>query len=79
MRFHKIIGHMNGRCRSPIMSFNIQGRSCHAERSEASLCPSREPLRFAEARPHGTDGGCESSLSRDRDYDFSRSRSVMSC
>jgi len=48
MRFHKIIGHMNGRCRSPIMSFNIQGRSCHAERSEASLCPSRETLRFAQ-------------------------------
>ncbi len=54
MRFHKKIGHMSGRCRSPIMSFNIQSRSCHAERmsrsperseGEASLCPSREPLR----------------------------------
>jgi len=30
------------------MNFNIQGRSCHAERSEASLCPSRETLRFAQ-------------------------------
>ncbi len=30
------------------MNFTIQGRSCHAERSEASLCPSRETLRFAQ-------------------------------
>jgi len=39
------------------MNFNIQGRSCHAERvsrsperseGEASLCPSRETLRFAQ-------------------------------
>ncbi len=27
------------------MHFNIQGRSYHAERSEASLCPSRQTLR----------------------------------
>jgi heptosyltransferase III len=36
-------------CPSPIMNFNDQGRSCHAERSEASRCPSSETLRFAEA------------------------------
>ena len=31
-----------------IMNFNDQSRSCHAERSEASLCPSRETLRCAQ-------------------------------
>ena len=30
------------------MNFNDQSRSCHAERSEASLCPSRETLRCAQ-------------------------------
>jgi len=30
------------------MIFNIQGRSCHAERSEASVCPSRETLSEAK-------------------------------
>ncbi len=30
------------------MKFNDQNRNCHAERSEASLCPSRETLRFAQ-------------------------------
>ncbi len=30
------------------MNFTLQGRSCHAERSEASLCPLRETLRFAQ-------------------------------
>jgi len=29
----------------PMMNFNDQNRYCHAERSEASLCPSRETLR----------------------------------
>ncbi len=53
MRFHKILRHTDSR-RSPIyrgtaiLNFTIQGRSCHAERSEASLCPSRETLRFAQ-------------------------------
>jgi hypothetical protein len=53
MRFHKILRHTDGR-RSPIyrgtamLNFNIQGRSCHAERSEASLGPSKETLRFAQ-------------------------------
>jgi len=27
------------------MNFNDQSRHCHAERSEASLCPERETLR----------------------------------
>ena len=31
-----------------MMNFNDQNRICHAERSEASLCPSRETLRFAQ-------------------------------
>jgi DNA-binding CsgD family transcriptional regulator len=31
-----------------IMNFNDQGRYCHAERSEASRCPSSETLRFAQ-------------------------------
>ena len=31
-----------------MMNFHIQGRSCHAERSEASLYPSRETLRCAQ-------------------------------
>src|SRR6266700_551216 len=31
-----------------IMNFDEQDRSCHAERSEASLRPSRETLRFAQ-------------------------------
>src|SRR5260370_38499704 len=31
--------------RPPIMNFNDQHRICHAERSEASLGPSRETLR----------------------------------
>src|SRR3989442_15599253 len=30
------------------MNFHDQSRSCHAERSEASLCPSRETLRCAQ-------------------------------
>ncbi len=30
------------------MKFNDQSRYCHAERSEASRCPSRETLRFAQ-------------------------------
>jgi len=30
---------------SPIMNINDQSRSCHAERSEASRCPSRQILR----------------------------------
>ena len=30
------------------MKFNDQSRHCHAERSEASRCPSRETLRFAQ-------------------------------
>src|SRR2546428_4502971 len=30
------------------MNFNIQSRYCHAERSEASLCPSRQTLRCAQ-------------------------------
>ena len=34
--------------RGAIMNFTIQDRYCHAERSEASLCPSRETLRFAQ-------------------------------
>jgi hypothetical protein len=32
-------------CRGAIMSFNDQSRNCHAERSEASLCRLRQPLR----------------------------------
>jgi len=32
----------------PILKSNDQSRSCHAERSEASGCPSREILRFAQ-------------------------------
>src|SRR6266851_8116401 len=34
----------------PIMNFNDQNRSCHAERSEASVGPSRQtlPLRYAQ-------------------------------
>src|SRR3989442_10796350 len=35
-------------CSTPIMNFNDQDRYCHAERSEASLCPSRETLRCAQ-------------------------------
>ena len=35
-------------CGPSILNFNIQGRSCHAERNEASLRPSRETLRFAQ-------------------------------
>ncbi len=35
-------------CPSPVMNFPDQGRSCHAERSEASGCPSSETLRFAQ-------------------------------
>jgi hypothetical protein len=31
-----------------MMKSNDQSRSCHAERSEASGCPSREILRFAQ-------------------------------
>ncbi len=31
-----------------MMSFNDQSWLCHAERSEASLCPSRETLRGAQ-------------------------------
>ena len=31
-----------------MMNFYDQSRSCHAERSEASLFPSRETLRFAQ-------------------------------
>ena len=30
------------------MNFTIQGRSCHAERSEASVCPSRETPLLAQ-------------------------------
>jgi hypothetical protein len=30
------------------MIFNNQNRYCHAERSEASLCPSRETLSAAK-------------------------------
>jgi hypothetical protein len=30
------------------MNVNDQSRYCHAERSEASLCPSRETLRCAQ-------------------------------
>src|SRR5260370_12114925 len=30
------------------MKCNTQNRECHAERSEASLCPSRETLRCAQ-------------------------------
>jgi len=30
------------------MNFNDQNRSCHASPREASLCPSRETLRFAQ-------------------------------
>src|SRR6266852_2748982 len=32
----------------PIMNFNEQNRSCHAERSEASLCSLRQTLRCAQ-------------------------------
>ncbi len=35
-------------CPPPMMNFNHQSRYCHAERSEASLCPSRETLRCAQ-------------------------------
>jgi hypothetical protein len=31
-----------------MMNFNIQGRYCHASLRSASLCPSRETLRFAQ-------------------------------
>src|SRR6266700_5392887 len=31
-----------------MMKYNTQNRECHAERSEASVCPSRETLRFAQ-------------------------------
>ncbi len=31
-----------------MMSFNDQSRYCHAERSEASLRPSSQALRFAQ-------------------------------
>jgi mycofactocin system glycosyltransferase len=34
--------------RSPIMNFYDQNRYCHAERSEASRCPSRQTLRCAQ-------------------------------
>jgi len=30
------------------MNFTIQGRSCHAERNEASVCPSRKTLSAAK-------------------------------
>ncbi len=30
------------------MNFNDQNRYCHAERSEASLCPSSQTLRCAQ-------------------------------
>jgi len=36
-----------------IMNFHEQSRSCHAERSEASRCPSRETLRFAQGDMRG--------------------------
>src|SRR5260370_4210695 len=32
----------------PIKNINDQNRSCHPERSEGSLCPSRQILRFAQ-------------------------------
>jgi len=32
----------------PIMQFNDQSRYCHPERSEGSLCPSRETFRSAQ-------------------------------
>src|SRR5260370_35550561 len=32
----------------PIMKFTNQSRSCHPERSEGSLCPSSQTLRFAQ-------------------------------
>ncbi len=41
-----------------IMKFTDQSRSCHAERSEASLCPSRETFRCAEASQNIPDLGC---------------------
>src|SRR6266851_4561429 len=34
--------------RPPIMKFHTQHRDCHAERSEASPCPSSQTLRFAQ-------------------------------
>jgi hypothetical protein len=36
-----------------MMKFTNQNRDCHAERSEASLCPSRETLRFAQGDKGG--------------------------
>src|SRR5260221_10567738 len=35
-------------CPSPIMKFHDQSRYCHAERSEASLCPSSQTLSGAK-------------------------------
>src|SRR5260221_728185 len=32
-------------CPTPVMKCNDQSRYCHPERSEGSLCPSRETLR----------------------------------
>src|SRR5260370_18219429 len=43
--------------RPPIMNFNDQHRICHAERSEASLGPSRETLRGFYPRPKLTAQG----------------------
>ncbi len=34
--------------RGAMMKFHDQSRYCHAERSEASLCPSRETFRSAQ-------------------------------
>ncbi len=31
-----------------MMKFNTQNRDCHAERSEASLCPSSQTLRCTQ-------------------------------
>jgi len=47
MQMNKLCGRPYGRSRV-MMRFNTQNRECHAERSEASLCPSSQTLRFAQ-------------------------------
>ncbi len=44
----KLAGNQGTRPQGAMKNFTLQGRSCHAERSEASVCPSRETLRFAQ-------------------------------
>src|SRR5260370_3887707 len=56
-----------------MMNFHDQNRYCHAERSEASRCPSRQTLRCAQGdnalpisvgKIHNGEGGCQAPKRR---------------